>query len=330
MSSADPVEQTAGGTPRFDLNTLPDIEVIEPTSPVAEGRSGPEPVPELVVADRKRRLPDRSPRVHSELPLSAPDGISAPSGPRVPGGDLPAPDPAVTPRHRTAAAPAGGGVQASQPSVVAVRPTPMTRVASAETAAALTAAPPRPSEPTETPSERDFEAHPDRDDEPVEPSLVEAPAPTAVGAGVTAGDVDLHGEWILPDGDDAGGAGPAKGRLSRLVGALRTPDRPAGERMSYRGVPMARPEPETAHPPTVAIPLAGPLAEPLLAVLDARADEDDVAFAPGDIETIIGRPLPPEATTAVRWWMLSGQPWRRAGYAATLDTDADRVTFHRL
>lgn len=329
MPSADPVEQITGGTPGFDLNAVPDIEVIDevtaPAPPAAGGRSGPAPTPEITSIDRPPRSPARSPRVHPELTLSPPEGAAAPSGPRVPGGDLTGPDPAVIRRHRTVTAPSGGGVE-SRPSAVTVRPTPMTRVASAEVAAALDSEPPTLPEPAEPPTGSSG----DGTDLPVEPSLLEAPAPTAVGADVTAGDVDLRGEWILPESDDAAGTGPARGRLSRLVGALRTPDRPVGERMSYRGVPMSRPRPEAPRPPTAAIPLAGPLAEPLLAVLDARADEDDVAFAPADIEMIIGRPLPPEATSEVRWWMLSGQPWRRAGYAATLDTDADQITFHRL
>lgn len=161
--------------------------------------------------------------------------------------------------------------------------------------------------------------------------MIEAPAPTAAGGDVTTGDVDLQGEWTLLDVDPSFTGGPARGRISRLVQGLRS-DAKVGPRMSYRGATMeasADPAPARARPES-ATPLAAPLASPLIAVLDARVEEDDVVFAPADIETIIGRPLPGAAAHEVRWWMLSGQPWRRAGYAATLDTDAGCVTFHRL
>ena len=301
MPPADFVDRTGvGGTQRFDLAAVPDIEVIAP-------RDVAEPAPDPA-ADAPGSAAARPPG--PALAVARADAADR-YGPRVPGGEPPAGRPPADGRHATAGGGPVGGSDAERPPPPSS--TPMTQVSAGERppASAPHAAP---------------------------PAAIAAPGPERdPGAppanGVATGDVDLHGEWTLADDDAASQSAAATGRLSRLVGALRS-ERPAGV-LGYRGAallpgPTPYPSADAPPPPAASLPLAAPIAAPLLAVLDARPEEDDLIFTPADIEMIMGRPLPEAATDTVRWWMLSGQPWRRAGYAATLDPEAGDVTFHRL
>lgn len=312
MPNDDPSDPSGRAeSPRFDLAAVPDIEVIDEPPPGTgpSGRVGATaPDVEAITPEPPAEI---GPRVRPGLIVrssTAPLPGRLPAGPQVPGGDLEAIE---TPgaRLRERPRPTSSSSRPEPAAPPAPRPTPMTRVS--EDA---------PEGPVPAP------------DHPRSERVEDEPAPPITGD-AASGAVDLEGAWTIPADDPGFEPGPTKGRLSRLVRGLRVDGsaRPH-TRMSYRGAAMDAPAASAPAPapPAPEVALSEPLASPLLAVLDARVDEDDVVFTHGDIEVIIGRPLPEVASVGVRWWMLPGQPWRRAGYAATLDPQAGNVTFHRL
>lgn len=71
--------------------------------------------------------------------------------------------------------------------------------------------------------------------------------------------------------------------------------------------------------------------------LDRHAGEDEVTLTFGEIEEIIGEPLPPSARGRRQWWSnqqapgghIQAESWMRAGFRAFPSLAAERVTFRR-